>query len=684
MYGSEKTTIWFDRLKSTAAGRWSFLSTGEANTTRYVAEIGDCSQSLIIFGRKSDEEFTALARNLGKLTSRVTDLRNQTDSLCAVIGDRDDDKALSSAEALYRSSVDLVHSSAGVTTASEEQLAHIKQSLSAAAQCRDQFRRNHMMLNLVQMGIRIEAAKLEATDRSIFLNVAADISEIGNHILENTDKAFNRIDVVIAEAEAERNELLKLGAQLEGDGKQKIEMVQTDLRSLKSSLAPCLKQSEQILARFAEAGPKTMRVISSLQHQDIVRQQLEHVTDGFKDMTDHLRQEQGRNQATIEWKYLHQATRIQQAQLESARRDIDDAGQQVLGGLRSILESNAEMFREFSVMEDTAVNALQNCHVARSFEEEIGELSSIIAQSANANIRIAGLVDRIRQAIETFKAEVAHHEYNLKIVALNAQLAALRLPSAAALNRLGEETSGLSNANSSITSELISSLMAGLEELNEVKQSSDSFMGIMNQEKLAIEEGTKVVSRKLDQLVNKVLTGAKQIRQQFEPVFEESQQLVKSIDFPSLIETCFAPAEQLCARLEKDAGARSSSTELSASASAQLAQHQKRYTMHRENATHSAALERQSSAAVAVVASTDDIELFGNSTESAASTPKSVAAAAADDIELFGEPTSGVPTQASAVDTPDTTSDSGDAKKSTGNREIPPKAEDYGDGIELF
>lgn len=620
-----------ESLRRRAQRRMARRGDGRTEAAGHCADIESCRVSLLGFGRQSDEEFTALARGLGKLTGRLNELRAQAEDLDRIIGDRDEERAMESADALYKSSVDLVQAGADTATSAEEQLGRIETILTTACRTRDEFRRNHLLLHVLSVNMRMEAARLSAEDRSVFLHVAAHTAEIGAKILAGTETAFGRIDGVITDTIAERADLQDLDHVISRDATQSILTIQRDLDALKRALAPCAEKSREIGALFAGAGPQTMRVIGSLQHQDIVRQQLEHVAEGFQDMAGHLRVP-----GQIEWTYVRQAGAIQQAQLEAARVDITQAGAAVLAGLQGVLKSHADMVGLFEAMEQTAAAALGNCHVAQSFAGEIRDLSRVVERSGAANRRIAQLVDHICEVVEVFTEEIARHEFDLKIVALNAQIAAAHLPAADALNKLAEETCAASSANARATRELVTSLSTGLEQLHKVKGETDEFLTVVNREKAELETGAGVVSRKLGQLLIRVQTGAVRVRREFEPLYQESQALVASVDFPTLIDASFAPAATLCVRLKEAAAARADGEELSADALRQLEQHQQRYTMHKENATHAAALSAAATASSVAgpLAAPGDVELSGESSPAGPATP--------GDIELFGtEPTPG-------------------------------------------
>ena len=662
------------RLRTLAAARGR--RPGRQDIAALVDRIASCRTGFLDFGQTSDLEFTSLARGLSQLNTRLIGLRTETAALEAVLQDRDEERAISSAYSLYKDSVDLVRSNAGIAVSAQQQLTEVEGTLVKCCHDRETFERDHLFLRIVTLSIRIEASRLPPEAQSVFLNVASAISETGERIQTCTSTAFARIEAVIAESQAARAELDKTEQALQQKARKSIETIQRELGALQTALAPCADESRAIGELLATAQPQTLQVIVALQHQDIVRQQLEHVSEGFQDLEDHLRvaQQPGgtfRAGPKIEWDYVDHAARIQAAQLGASRTEIEGAGTAVIGGLQALLDTSAAMVERFAAMEEAASAALGNCRIAEMFSQELKELTKIIEQSQQANARTARLVDRIEEVVRLFSEEIGRYELDVKIVALNAQIAAARLSSADALNKLAEETSHVSDTNARVTHELSANLQSNLGRLERVKTEGATFLGIVTRERSQLEQGLQTVGGKLARLVERVRTGAAQARKEFEPVHYDCRALLSGLSFPAQIEDTFGPSTQLCRELVAASASSARTDAPSASALAKIKQHQDRYTMEKENATHAASLGQ-----APVVATT------------------AASAAAVENIELFDAPVV-APTATHAIApsipaTPVATPVSATSAAQTSPSDTPPPtplpaaASDLGDGIELF
>lgn len=550
-----------------------------------------CSTDLLDFGRRSDQAFTALAQGLGEVNQTLHQLRQQNTEFLSIMEDRDADRSIASAQEIYQHSVDLVHASIGIAASEQAQMQGIETALLAACAARAQFKRNQLLLNIITMSIRMEASRMEPENQSIFLNVGDAIGDINRRISSSTEVAFQRIETVIRETVIERVQLQSIEHDLHARAQTSIRTIQRELGSLQAALRPCAEQSRRISEQFAATEPLLLGTLVSLQHQDIVRQQLEHVSAGFHDLQAHLGlADLGTRPLPLDPGYIHHAASVQQAHLHSARGDITQASRAVVTGLETMLAASTTLVESFSAMEAAGSAAFADFRIVDMFREEIGQLARIADKSKDTNGNISRLVQRIEEVVRVFAGEVGHHELDVKIVALNAQIASARVPSADALSRLAEETSHVSHQNTDVTRQLLGNLQSSLTQLLAIKASADEFLAIVTGEKTELEKGVAEVTAKLTRLSTRVQTEVTRVRHDYEAVHTRAQRLLQQVALEPLIAQTFPPAEQLCVELLTATAASAHPDALSAQAVARLEAHRDRYTMHQENTTHTAAI----------------------------------------------------------------------------------------------
>ncbi len=621
-----------------------------------IADLHRCQTGLADFGQASDRDFTALAQELGRFGNGLTELRRRAGHLSAVVEDRDEDRALSAAYSLYKGSVDLVHASLGVAVSEQEQMQTVESQLLQACSARSHFERNDMMLRILTLNIRMEAVRLEAEPQSVFMNVAANIAEIAQKVLASSATAFASIETIVLEAAAERAELRRLEDTLHRRAHHSVETIFQELEKLRVALTPCGERSRAIEQRLERTAPITLGMLMALQHQDIVRQKLEHIAVGFEDIAERLPAAlAGTGPGAA---FVHQAAAVQHAQLRAARAEIEQAGSEVTGGMAQLVQHGESLLSDYTALEQAVSTAFVDCRLADLYREQITELAGIAAQGQVTNEKVARSVGRIGELVRLFSQEIARHEFDVKIVSLNAQIAAARMTSAEALNKLSEECSRVSDGIGHITADLARKLDEVLVALQQISTQADSFLAIVAREKQALEKGAITVSDQLRRLGDEIQSDAARTGQDFAALFGETKKLLQTLRFPELIAASYEPAEALCRQLET-ATRPSAGLPLDAAAAAKLAAHRERYTMEEERRAHAGAL----GAEIASTAPVAGIELFDLPPES--SVPPAT--------EIRPEP----PTVAADVAaTPPPA-----AKPSP---EKPPDKPDLGPGIELF
>jgi hypothetical protein len=227
--------------------------------------------------------------------------------------------------------------------------------------------------------------------------------------------------------------------------------------------------------------------------------------------------------------------------------------------------------------------------VATLFNAETSKLAETINQSERNHETIARLVDRIETVVNVFASELGAHQFDVLLVSLNAQVAAARLPSADALNKLAEEAIRLSGENAVVTDALASNLASTVEQLAHIKGGADEFLAVVRREKTALDEGSGTVTTKLQRLVTGIQAEATAVNDGFGAVYGQVSELVEGLRFPQQIDAIWSEAETLSARLAtltQEAGTAAMDT----ASVARLEAHRARYTMVAEHEAHTAAI----------------------------------------------------------------------------------------------
>lgn len=558
-------------------------------------DLGPAQAALSGFSKRTDEEFTRLAQGVSEILRRIRTLGEQTESLAAIVQDRDEARALTHAYEVYKHSVDLVHASMGVALADHEQLAKVEQRLLEACNARGGLEQNSLVFRMVTVETRIEAMRLDHEGQLVFLNVGDAIQHMGTRISETAGSAFGRIEAVVAETRRERENLQTHQLALHEEAQVSVARIRTELDQLRKALEPCALLSADVLVLVHDIQSISNDVVVALQAQDIMRQQLEHVSTGLDEI---------RSRSSDE-ALLCQASRVQILQLGSAKERIEKATEALRTALQRLAAKSGELADRFVTMETAMLQAVGDCKLAGLFKEETEKLAQIATQSEQSNTRIAELVTRVDSVIQGFSVEVSAQQFDVKLVALNAQIAAARMEDAGALNRLAEETSSVANRVGEMTDSMTGQLREALHSLQAMKEEADRFQGTIVSDKKQLEEKSVRVNGLLHGLEEGLRQETTEAKKGFELIRSELDAFEHSLTWQAEIDACFGRAADSCRAVLTWCGGEEGNTEEVFRAS------QVGYTMASEYELHAQALGKaEASAPPADSSSSKDIELF--------------------------------------------------------------------------
>lgn len=592
---------------------------------RLQARLAEDRAQLLSFDQCSSDEFVRLTECLATLDAQLATVGQEAAQLNAALQDNDEDRAHQSAFELYKKSVDLAHASIGIALSQEEEMEQLEGSL---LQHRNHFARNSLMFRLLVLSVRAESARIDAEHRTVFASVADDMAAMEQKMGAAVNAAFQELETIVGEAVSGRSELLDMQTKLHARAQQSVQLLRSELDGLKRSLAPCADANRQITELLARARDETAGIITALQFQDIVRQQLEHVGQGFADLAAHVGAPGTRR--PIDFAFLRQAAQLQQTHLRAARQAIEQAAGKIGDGGQALLATGGTLVARFEQMERIATDVFRGSRLDALFHEETNRLVAVAGQSEATNERIARLLDRIESSVRVFSTEISHYEFEVQLIALNSQVAAARVAGAPALNKLAEETAHLSLDTAALTRAMTTQLGATLARLQGMRREADGVRQTIGREKAELAAGVTEVTAKLARLNQRIHRTSTELSRRFLQAYHAAGERLRSLRFPSLIDSCFTPAQEACTRLLE---ATALAPDRAPGVAAELATHAARYTMQQERDAHAAALRAGPSAAPAEEFFDDEPAAAANGARPGL--PEAAVPAASPGVELF-------------------------------------------------
>lgn len=533
------------------------------------------------FSRLTDHEFAALAQRLGDYQKTCGLLRDATHTLEALFRSEDDENALRRAIHLGKHAVELVHSTIGIGFALRSNFGQVRRELENALAARDEFDGHMVIFRSLSIGFRIEAARCEEAYRGIFSAVAEDFSNLEKQVSRTSASTFAKIESLVAATSAQTGE--DQGERGYEKELARVQHMRTSIDQMESALDPCARQVREATDLLDQIPDHMTTVVRNLQYQDIVRQKIEHVSEGLEVL------HEPRNRSAQLFAHI---ARLQLAQLHDAKQQINGAGSEVINGVTIIGRLGQSTSESVARLEKAALEDLGTRQFGKNFADDLNQLTQVAQTAEAAQQRISSHVEEIEAVIELFTQEIAHQQQSVRLAALNAQIAAARLTNGGALEKLAQETSRVAKANESASETLRQRLMGTRSMLNGVRQEAAESLDLLAREKVTLETGAATIADEIDTFASRIESDAHRIAEAFSTSQQALDELCRGITFPNHLERSFQPLDLALADFAAPAAGLPPEEALESCphAAALLAEHSARYTMKEERQTHEAIL----------------------------------------------------------------------------------------------
>ncbi len=548
---------------------------------RRTAELTAAARPLRAFSALSDREFAQLASVLGDYQGGVSTLLDSVRTFEELFDETAEDNALRCAVELGKHAIELVHSSIGVASNLQDQFERVASRLDEALVARKEFEGNMIVFRSLAVSFRIEAVRCDSEHRSIFTAVADDFANLEQQVAQTTSSAFAEIERLTSttrNAAVSSEDDFRHRASI-----QRVERLRTDITRMEGAIRPCGEQARAAAGLITDVPTAMQAIVQDLQFQDIVRQKLEHVEEGLAALHD---------PSNRSFALFLRVSHLQSSQLAKARQQIEAAGQSLLTSVSRLEAQGQETETHLRQLEQSVLHELGSREFASSFATDLEHLTEVARSTEETHERITAQVDQVERIITFFTREIATQQHQVRLTALNAQIAAARLENGGALERLAQETSRVARTNAHVTDSLRTKLEETLAILREVRLEAARSLELLSAEKSALEERAAVIGEQICAFANKIESDTGSVMEDFHHAHRALQQLREGLTFPTHLEAAFAPLETVLAAHAGTALDEADERRLARCARTQtlLRGHAERYTMEDERATHAAAL----------------------------------------------------------------------------------------------
>lgn len=494
---------------------------------------------LIDFGKKSDLEFVEITKGLARLQNVISELQTQSREISSYLSPTNQDSVFSNTFATGKQAIELVHSSLGMEYALQEQFEALEALMLSSEKIKNDFQQNRVIFRSLSVGFAMEAARCDAEHQAVFKTVASDFQRIDATIEGTIQGSFEEIGKLLSQLKKYKEKWLESigGSHDSLDGR--LSKIRADIYKIELDLAPCFQSSEAFSTAVGALSQSLVPILVSLQSQDITRQRLEHVVSALEKLVRPEVRKLPKNQLIAETLLT---AKLQQKQLSETRSLISESSEQALMGIHSSLMASEQVARQLQSLQNELNDRFGDSKVAFTFRENIDAISRITQATQTVHAEISDLDGKIRAIIDRFNTEIAEQQHDIRLIALNAQVAAARLQEGGALECLAKETAIVAAANQKTSNGLAVALDTALCKLSQARDLSIAQVEALEKEREVLEKNTQDIDTKLIDFITSTFEKSNQMQLKSAESKAGILQLLNGLTFPNRIDSDLSPA----------------------------------------------------------------------------------------------------------------------------------------------
>lgn len=568
----------------------------------------------------TENEFLALGQRLQDFARRAQQMTEQASRIAALIGDGQGDGTVEHAQQVIESTLSDLDASNLKIKKGLALLSEVSDKLNGLAGVHNGLKNIAKRIRVLGINIKIESARVGDEGKG-FLSLAHEVTGLSSIVQENSwsfESSSRAAHELILSCSAEMSRRAR-------DYDEQITRVRDRIHALLESLRGVMQDSalvsKTVSGRSVGISRRVSEVVVAMQFHDITRQQLEHVTAALGDIRKELVNKTTAPDSSINsiagW--LYKALSIQSGQLNEIRRHIENAGSDIVNGLKEVARLTVEQADDV-IRLASAGNSCTGGSIVSQIETEINGIVSAFSEGIHVSTKMIDVLEFVSDSVDKMEAFVAGIEEigsKVKLLALNALAEATRTgDNGRALRILAQELHHLSMDSEETTGSAITVLKAISDtarlhrEFSAILEKQQGEIESIAQNALELAEAIGAVSDEIKQL-------ARELDEQGKVLTSEISALIPAIRFPSVmtqgisrgvdkLEGFLSEIERLSPELYIDDSLLESLNEMAS-----------RYSMEKEREVHRQLTKGSLVKSIGEMSSTspddcNDIELFDN------------------------------------------------------------------------
>jgi len=440
-------------------------------------------------------------------------------------------------------------------------------------------------LRMLAIATKIESTRL-VDGMNNFHTIADDIDKLSVVITDRSSHILSEITVLKDVMNRTAVILHSIDTAREKNQKDIFERIMAGLTSLSEKYQLSSDIATNISERSGKITQSISTVVSSLQFHDITRQQIEHVIESLKQVTQQLLSTNGHSSipeilADIP---IADICNLESEQLANAKNELCTAVAAVLANLQEITRHIAQNLTD--IMKVTGIDAIRNNSFATEMKKTILATVDSFSEMLQANSTLESAIKKVVSTIQdlsTYLKDIEGIGEEIELIALNTCIKAAHTGSdGAALGVLADEVRTLSESAMEVTNVISNGLnnivhtsetITGTEGINgktvmdEILYIFDSLVISLNEIQDSVYPILHKIEKGMNHLVTTInnITSSITVHKRVDETLRDVMSMLKVISEDARLETPHLSPEQKERQLRDIA---------------------ERYTMHKERKIH--------------------------------------------------------------------------------------------------
>ncbi|MGE5411794.1 MAG: hypothetical protein ACM3MI_12610 [Clostridiales bacterium] len=373
----------------------------------------------------------------------------------------------------------------------ENNLLGIQNKLLSIISTLEDYKKIVKHLRVLGISTKIENARLKI-DGIGFSTIAENVERLSEVINDKALQINHRSKILLGDVENIISNIRRLGDEQNKESRLIIEKAKSSLSSYQQSYNSAFNSAIFIHELSSKLSADINNLITSIQIQDIIRQQLEHVKENLADVS----MASSKNELLLDddvtqIKKLLAVCQLELAQVLHSKSEIEETAQSIDVHNRNI-SLNADKIVEQSGSFITSGDAWL---CIKALEENLSVISGVLKKGHNTNESLTTAINTLAATIadsNKFVFEIEEIGAEIELIALNARIKAAHIgEEGAALGVLSEAIQKLSLEAKELSIQISDGLRKVLNATEELSKSNKDDQETILQEFGTIDESLK-------------------------------------------------------------------------------------------------------------------------------------------------------------------------------------------------